>query len=53
MPRLSTVDAPPKVATIGLGDDAPLRHVGYVTTPELVGSAVVRDLLGELRTLKA
>ncbi|MFI6317672.1 LysR family transcriptional regulator [Nonomuraea sp. NPDC050556] len=53
VPRLSAVDAPVKVATVGLGEDAPMRRVGYVTTPELVGSAVVRDLLGELRTLKA
>ncbi|MET7328184.1 LysR family transcriptional regulator [Nonomuraea sp. NPDC005650] len=53
VPRLSTVDAPPKVATAELGDGAPLRRVGYVTTGELAGSALIRDLLGELRTLRA
>ncbi|MFI6505122.1 hypothetical protein [Nonomuraea typhae] len=31
---------------------ADVRRVGYVTTAELAGSAVVRDLLGELRTLR-
>ncbi|WP_433351871.1 LysR family transcriptional regulator [Microtetraspora malaysiensis] len=53
VPRLSTVGAPPKVATTELGDGAPLRRVGYVTTRELAGSALIRDLLGELRTLRA
>ncbi|WP_157248589.1 LysR family transcriptional regulator [Nonomuraea typhae] len=52
VPQLSAVGAPPKVATAGLGEGAPLRRVGYVTTAELAGSAVVRDLLGELRTLR-
>ncbi|MEU7984692.1 LysR family transcriptional regulator [Streptosporangium canum] len=52
VPRLSTVDAPAKVATAELGDGAPQRHVGYVTTPELAGSAIIRDLLGELRAMK-
>ncbi|NUP02009.1 MAG: hypothetical protein HOW71_40870 [Nonomuraea sp.] len=45
------MDAPAKVATAELGDGAPQRHVGYVTTPELAASAIVRDLLGELRTM--
>ncbi|SDM00379.1 DNA-binding transcriptional regulator, LysR family [Nonomuraea jiangxiensis] len=53
VPRLSTVDAPSKVATTELGDGAPLRRVGYVTTRELTGSALIRDLLGELCTLRA
>jgi DNA-binding transcriptional LysR family regulator len=52
VPRLSAVGAPPKVATTELGDGAPLRRVGYVTTRELAGSALIRDLLGELRTLR-
>ncbi|MET8007915.1 hypothetical protein [Nonomuraea glycinis] len=43
---------PRQVATAGLGDGAPQRRVGYVTTPELAGSAIVRDLLGELRAMK-
>ncbi|MEV3985755.1 LysR family transcriptional regulator [Nonomuraea sp. NPDC049758] len=52
VPRLSTVDAPARVATAELGEDAPRRRVGYVTTRELAGSALIRDLLGELRTLR-
>ncbi|GGS82970.1 LysR family transcriptional regulator [Nonomuraea spiralis] len=51
VPRLSTVDAPARVAVAELGDGAPQRRVGYVTTRELTGSALVRDLLGELRTM--
>ncbi|MEO3875166.1 substrate-binding domain-containing protein [Nonomuraea sp. B12E4] len=53
VPRLSTVDAPPKVAITELGDGAPQRRVGYVTTRELTRSALIRDLLGELHTLRA
>ncbi|MBB5075757.1 LysR family transcriptional regulator [Nonomuraea endophytica] len=52
VPRLSAVGAPPKVATVELGDGAPLRRVGYVTTRELAGSSVIRDLLTELRTIR-
>ncbi|MFF4418223.1 LysR family transcriptional regulator [Streptosporangium sp. NPDC001559] len=49
VPRLTLVDAPPKVAMEKLGEDPPMRHVGYVSTSEMLGSAVVRDLVGELR----
>ncbi|TDC02832.1 DUF3427 domain-containing protein [Nonomuraea longispora] len=40
VPKLSTVGAPAEVATAEPGDGAPERRVGYVTTPELAGSAI-------------
>ncbi|MFI6910208.1 hypothetical protein ACIBKY_53790 [Nonomuraea sp. NPDC050394] len=52
VPRLSAAGAPPKVATVELGEGAPLRRVGYVTTRELAGSSVIKDLIAELRTIR-
>ncbi|MFE5403021.1 LysR family transcriptional regulator [Streptomyces sp. NPDC056580] len=49
MPALSLAGAPGSVRITDLGPDRPTRQVGYVTTPELAGSAVVRALVRELR----
>ncbi|GAA4232193.1 DNA-binding transcriptional LysR family regulator [Streptosporangium album] len=49
VPRLTLVDAPPKVAMEELDAAPPIRRVGYVTTSEMANSAVVRELVGELR----
>ncbi|WP_131736859.1 LysR family transcriptional regulator [Actinomadura roseirufa] len=49
VPRMSFACAPPKVAMRQLGPDAPVRRVGYVITPEMLGSAAVRALISELR----
>ncbi|TQE35975.1 LysR family transcriptional regulator [Streptomyces ipomoeae] len=49
MPALSLVGAPDSVGITDLGPKRPTRHVGYVTTSELAGSAVVRALVRELR----
>ncbi|MEV5576814.1 LysR family transcriptional regulator [Spirillospora sp. NPDC052269] len=49
MPALSLVGAPKSVGITDLGPDRPTRQVGYVTTTELAGSAVVRALVRELR----
>ena len=49
MPALSLTGAPPSVRITDLGPDRPTRQVGYVTTTELAGSAVVRALVRELR----
>ncbi|WP_033817641.1 LysR family transcriptional regulator [Kitasatospora sp. MBT63] len=49
MPALSLVGAPDSVEITDLGPKRPTRRVGYVTTPELAGSAVVRALVRELR----
>ena len=49
MPALSLVGAPDSIEITDLGPERPTRRVGYVTTPELAGSAVVRTLMRELR----
>ena len=49
MPALSLVGAPDSVGITDLGPERPTRQVGYVTTFELAGSAVVRALVRELR----
>lgn len=49
MPALSLVGAPDSVGITDLGPERPTRQVGYVTTSELAGSAVVRALVRELR----
>ncbi|MCX5173219.1 LysR family transcriptional regulator [Streptomyces antibioticus] len=49
MPALSLTGAPDSVAVTDLGPGRPTRRVGYVTTSELAGSAVVRALVRELR----
>jgi DNA-binding transcriptional LysR family regulator len=49
MPALSLVGAPNSVGITDLGPKRPTRHVGYATTSELAGSAVVRALVRELR----
>ncbi|MET9895034.1 LysR family transcriptional regulator [Streptomyces sp. NPDC006465] len=49
MPALSLAGAPNSVGITDLGPDRPTRQVGYVTTSELAGSAVVRALVRELR----
>jgi DNA-binding transcriptional LysR family regulator len=53
MPALSLVGAPHSVEITDLGPERPTRCVGYVTTPELAGSVVVRALVRELRTVGA
>ncbi|MER6130345.1 LysR family transcriptional regulator [Streptomyces sp. NPDC001795] len=49
MPALSLVGAPNSVQIADLGPERPTRQVGFVTTSELAGSAVVRALVRELR----
>lgn len=49
MPALSLAEAPSSFAIADLGPKRPTRQIGYVTTSELSGSAVVRALVGELR----
>ncbi|MFE8016963.1 LysR family transcriptional regulator [Streptomyces antibioticus] len=49
MPALSLTGAPGSVQITDLGPGRPTRRVGYVTTSELAGSAVVRALVRELR----
>ncbi|WP_328896527.1 LysR family transcriptional regulator [Streptomyces sp. NBC_00236] len=49
MPELSLEGAPDTVAITALGPERPTRSVGYVTTPELGRSLVVRALIRELR----
>ncbi|MFD9095771.1 LysR family transcriptional regulator [Streptomyces collinus] len=49
MPALSLVGAPDSIEITDLGPERPTRRIGYVTTPELAGSTVVRALVRELR----
>ncbi|MCX5402224.1 LysR family transcriptional regulator [Streptomyces sp. NBC_00102] len=49
MPALSLTGAPESVVVSGLGPDRPSRTIGFVTTPELATSAVVRSAVRELR----
>ncbi|MFD0272355.1 LysR family transcriptional regulator [Kitasatospora sp. NPDC127111] len=51
MPRTALLGAPPGLAVTDLGPRPPSRSVGYVTTPELAGTAAVRALIRELRAL--
>jgi DNA-binding transcriptional LysR family regulator len=53
MPELALIGAPPTVEITDLGPDRPVRSIGYVTTPELAGSAPVRGLIRELRGARA
>ncbi|MFI2620205.1 LysR family transcriptional regulator [Streptomyces sp. NPDC018584] len=53
MPALSLTGAPDSVEITDLGADRPTRSVGYVTTPELASSLVVRALIRELRAAHA
>lgn len=49
MPMLSLVGAPESVGVTDLGPKRPTRQVGYVATPDLTRSAVVRAMVRELR----
>ncbi|RFU37765.1 hypothetical protein DZF91_31170 [Actinomadura logoneensis] len=49
MPALSLVGAPDSARISELDPERPTRRIGYVTTSELAGSAVVRALVRELR----
>ncbi|MFE9427934.1 LysR family transcriptional regulator [Kitasatospora sp. NPDC006697] len=49
MPELSLTGAPGGVEVADLGEGRPVRQVGYVTTPELAGTAAVRAVVRELR----
>ncbi|MFE6056217.1 LysR family transcriptional regulator [Kitasatospora sp. NPDC056446] len=51
MPRTALLGAPAGLAVTDLGPCPPSRSVGYVTTPELAGTAAVRALIRELREL--
>ncbi|MEV7354397.1 LysR family transcriptional regulator [Kitasatospora sp. NPDC091276] len=51
MPRTALLGAPAGLAVADLGPHPPSRFVGYVTTPELAGTAAVRALIRELRRL--
>ncbi|MET8541915.1 LysR family transcriptional regulator [Kitasatospora sp. NPDC004799] len=51
MPRTALLGAPAGLAVTDLGPRPPSRFVGYVTTPELAGTAAVRALIRELREL--
>ncbi|MEU3570031.1 LysR family transcriptional regulator [Kitasatospora sp. NPDC036755] len=51
MPRTALLGAPAGLAVTDLGPRPPRRSVGYVTTPELAGTAAVRALIRELRQL--
>ncbi|MCP3758529.1 LysR family transcriptional regulator [Streptomyces sp. TBY4] len=50
MPELSLREATAAVDVTGLGPEGPVRHVGYVTTPESAGTLAVRALIRELRS---
>ncbi|MCG6497351.1 LysR family transcriptional regulator [Kitasatospora sp. A2-31] len=50
MPRTALLGAPAGLAVTDLGPQPPSRYVGYVTTPELAGTAAVRALIRELRS---
>ena len=49
MPGLSLTGAPSSIEVTDLGAGRPTRTVGYVTTPELAATTVVRALVRELR----
>ncbi|MEU6374636.1 LysR family transcriptional regulator [Streptomyces sp. NPDC046909] len=50
MPALSLTGAPGTTEITDLGADRPTRRIGYVTTPELAATALVRALVRELRS---
>lgn len=50
MPELSLREATEAVDITGLGQEGPVRHVGYVTTPESAATLAVRALIRELRS---
>ncbi|MEV7776311.1 LysR family transcriptional regulator [Kitasatospora sp. NPDC086791] len=52
MPRTALLGAPAGLAVTELGACPPSRSVGYVTTPELAGTAAVRALIRELREVR-
>ncbi|MFD7262234.1 LysR family transcriptional regulator [Streptomyces sp. NPDC059874] len=52
MPELSLREATEAVDITGLGPERPVRHVGYVTTPESAATLAVRALIRELRSEK-
>ncbi|MFJ9458344.1 LysR family transcriptional regulator [Kitasatospora sp. NPDC101447] len=52
MPRTALLGAPPGLAVADLGPCPPSRSVGYVTTPELAGTAAVRAVIRELREVR-
>lgn len=49
MPELTLRTAPQTVARIDLGDDRPVRHIGYVTTPAMAQTLPVRTLIRQIR----
>ncbi|MEV5342045.1 LysR family transcriptional regulator [Streptomyces sp. NPDC052676] len=53
MPALSLAGAPDAVGITDLGPRRPTRQVGYVTTSQLAGSAVVRAFVREVRATVA
>ncbi|MEV0985754.1 LysR family transcriptional regulator [Streptomyces sp. NPDC049949] len=52
LPELSLREATAAVDITGLGPSGPVRHVGYVTTPESASTLAVRALIRELRSEK-
>lgn len=52
MPELSLREATDAVEITRLGPRRPVRHVGYVTTPEAASTLAVRALIRELRAEK-
>ncbi|WP_051871698.1 LysR family transcriptional regulator [Streptomyces sclerotialus] len=50
MPMMTLAGAPAEVALTSLAPHPPRRGVGYVTTPELAGTAAVRAMIRELRS---
>ncbi|OKK20460.1 LysR family transcriptional regulator [Streptomyces sp. CB00455] len=52
LPELSLREAGESVEITGLGPDGPVRHVGYITTPQLAATLTVRALIRELRSEK-
>ncbi|MFI8457338.1 LysR family transcriptional regulator [Kitasatospora sp. NPDC085464] len=52
MPRTALLGAPSGLAVADLGPCPPSRSVGYVTTPELAGTAAVRAVIRELREVR-
>ncbi|MEU7896963.1 LysR family transcriptional regulator [Nonomuraea sp. NPDC049152] len=52
VPLLSLIGCSAKVATEELGSEPPMRSVGYVTTGEMTGWSVLRDLIAELRAMR-
>lgn len=53
MPHLTLASPPEGVTVADLGETAPTRHLGYVTTPALAQTLPVRAVIRELRTAHA